>query len=150
MQLAGHAPTLVLLRPKDLAADTASLTFESNEFGYVMDADKNVPRSMDRQRGNYDLEIVTVEGSASFVKVSKGTPRAHANVSERLQNRFDAFVAAFDQTFQEREIVATYVKSGARLAFNLPAPTVVDCENRAVAAYQCDLLYQPINDFLNL
>jgi hypothetical protein len=127
MQFAGHAPPLVLLRSKELAANTPPLPLETNEFGYVMDADENVPRSVDRQRGNDDVEIVTVEGSAAFVQVSKNTPRAGANISKGPQDRFDAFVAVFDQAFQERDIVTAYVKSGARLSLDLSAPPVVDC-----------------------
>ena len=108
MQIAGHAPSLVLLRSKELAADTAPLALETDEFGYVVDANQNVSRSMNGQRGNYDVEIVTAEDSVSLVKVSKRTPRACANVAERLQNRFDAFVAVLDQTLQKRDVVTAY------------------------------------------
>ena len=67
MQFARHAPPLVLLRPKNLATCTTPLALQTNEFGHVMDADENVPRSMNCQRDYHDVEIVTVEGSASFI-----------------------------------------------------------------------------------
>ena len=41
------------------------------------------------------------------------------------------------------------MKAGARLALDLLAPTVVDRQNRAFAADQCNLLHQAINDFLD-
>ena len=84
MQFAGHAPPLVLLRPKNLATCTTPLAFEANQFGYVMDADENVPRSMDRKRSNCDVEIVTIEGSASLVQMPKDASRTRTNISKRL------------------------------------------------------------------
>src|SRR5436190_17647361 len=116
MEFAGHASPLVLLGSEELAAETTPLTLEANEFGHVMNADQNVSRSMDRQRGNDDVEVVTVEGPASLVQTPKDSPRAGANILKRLQNRFDAFVAVFDQAFQKRDIVTADVKAGARLA----------------------------------
>src|SRR5215204_2743416 len=111
MQFAGHAPPLVLLCSKELAPGTTPLTLEADEFGYVMNADQNVPRSMDRQRGNDDIEIVAVERPAALVKASVSTLRSRTNISKGLQNRSDAFVAVFDQAFQKRDIVTAYMKS---------------------------------------
>ena len=82
--------------------------------------------------------------------MSEDTSRARANVPKRLQYRFDAFVAVFDQAFEKSDIITAYVKSAARLAFDLSAPTLVNCQDRAVGANQSDLLDQAINDFLNL
>ena len=84
MQLASHAPPLVLLRSKDLATCTAPLTPETNQFCYVMHADENVPRAMDRKRSNRDVEIVTIENSASLLQMSKDATRARADISKRL------------------------------------------------------------------
>src|SRR5215204_1212215 len=122
MQFAGYAPPLVVLCSKDLSPRTTPLTLQADEFGYVMNADQNVPRSMDRQRGNDDIEIVAVERPAARVKASVSSLRARADISEGPQDRFDPFVAVFDQAFQKRGIVPAYMKSGVRLAFDLLAP----------------------------
>ena len=42
------------------------------------------------------------------------------------------------------------MKAGASLAFDLPAPAVIDCEDGAITADEGNLLDQAINDFLNL
>ena len=105
---------------------------------------------MNRQRRNDDVEIITGERPASLVKVTKRAACTRGYVPERLQDRFDAVVAVFDQACQERDIVAAYVKSGTRLAFDLPAPTVVYRHDCAVAADQRDLLHQSVDDFLDL
>ena len=63
---------------------TTPLAPETNQFCYVMHADQNVPRAMDRKRSNRDVEIVTVENSASLVQMSKDATRARADISKRL------------------------------------------------------------------
>src|SRR5688572_23168752 len=108
MQLASQAPPLALLRSEDLAAHTAPLPLEIDEFRDVVDADHHITRSMNRQRRNDDVEIVTGERPASPVKVTKRAACTRGYVPERLQDRFDAVVAVFDQACQERDIVAAY------------------------------------------
>ena len=45
VQVASYSPPLVFLCSKELASRTATLSFEGNEFGYVVNADQDVARS---------------------------------------------------------------------------------------------------------
>src|SRR5687768_13593232 len=103
MKLASQAPPLALLRSQELATHTTPLPLEIDKFCDVVDADHHIARSMDRQRGDDDVEIVTGERAASLVKVTKRAACACGYVPERLQDRFDAVVAIIEQACQERD-----------------------------------------------
>ena len=97
MQLPGHSPPLAFLRLKNLAADPASLALELDQLGHVMDADKDMPRPIDRQRGNDQVEIIAAECAGPLVNAAETLPRAGTDVLEGLQDLDCAVIAAFDQ-----------------------------------------------------
>ena len=95
MQVASYSPPLVFLCSKELASRTATLSFEGNEFGYVVNADQDVARVMNWERRNRDVEIITGECSGPTIDAAEASPRTGCYFAESLQDRNRASIAAF-------------------------------------------------------